>query len=133
MKTEQELKRQCTPGIIKKMAEFAEGFDTEDSIYSDSIYIMFKSLPSGGLYLSGFIGTLFFPILIHRAAEGWNQIQASGHSWIKISSYDIECHKDTMKGINGDCYLFHEYQKESLTQLECALLDCMIEILKEKS
>ena len=57
MKTEQELKADCTPEIIKKMVELAEGFDKWElrEIYDPEIWT--KS-------------DLLFPLLIHRAVEG---------------------------------------------------------------
>ena len=84
MKTEKEIKAMCTPDIIKKMVELA---------------------------------------------EGWNKKHAKLNEIIHITD-----HRYFVAFYNGyksyTEYYYVNYQPESLTALECALLHCLIEILK---
>jgi hypothetical protein len=117
MITEQQLKQDCTPDVIKKMVELAEGFSypifilEENDTWERQINLIF--------YWSR------FPLLIHRAVEGWNKIDNQsfyiymGYRYISKNypEYDIR-------------YAFKNYQPSFLTPCECACLHCLIEVLK---
>jgi hypothetical protein len=111
MITEQQLKADCTPEIIKKMVELADMGKYYEAFGEDIIY---------GLTCHGFI----FPLLIHRAVEGWNKIDNQsfyiymGYRYISKNypEYDIR-------------YAFKNYQPQFLTHCECACLHCLIEVL----
>ena len=109
MKTWDDLKQQITPEFIKKLCEFAEGFGYIDYILSQSSdleQVRFNNI--------------IFPLLIHRAVEG-----------IKIIYSDPE--KLWYNNIYGmQCFRFKNYQPEYLTQAECAMLDCLLEIFAEQ-
>jgi hypothetical protein len=114
---ESKLKADCTPEIIKKMVELAEGFEIDDS---NIVYC-------GGMLtieLKKYFNFIVFPILIHRAVEGWNKIDNQsfyiymGYRYISKNypEYDIR-------------YAFKNYQPSFLTPCECACLHCLIEVL----
>ena len=118
--TEQEIKAMCIPDIIKKMVELA-GFKyiKGDGYWSDCIiWDVDGKTPIEFLYNN----YLLFPLLIHRAVEGFNK---EHHFQIKFLD-DPEKIKFADKN-----YRISKYRKKKLTQLELALLHCLIEILKE--
>jgi len=122
MITEQELKAMCTPDIIKKMVELAEGFE----IIFESIdgIVAFRLVDSSRWYSKE--STIGFSTLIHRAVEEWN------FTYNKIAFYPDQLVRNWNDGMMNRCnYPYSEYQPETLTKLECALLHCLIEILKE--
>jgi len=121
MITEQELKAMCTPDIIKEMVELAEGFE----LFPNRMLGHIQS-PNGALFTLDYNNIMndfiVFPLLIHRACEGINK-KLDIQDQIIIGKFNVECSL-------YDCK-FENYQPENQTQLECALLHCMIEILKE--
>ena len=130
MTTEKELKQRCTPEIIKRMVELAEGFEFIQDSKGD-INLCHIKAPDGFKTYFGSIKdkeyTLNFSTLIHRAVEGWNK---------KDIEYQIRIDGDEVyipmwEQGESSCKFFKkssDYQKESLTQLECAMLDCLLDI-----
>ena len=122
MITFEELKEKTTPEIIKEMVELTEGFTYE--LYKD------KSL-SGIYYNKEFLFYLevvadnIFPLLLHRAVEGWNKIQGIGQSG------NIFINDDGVFINNSEpiCYLFKNYLPCHLTACEMAIWDCLLNIL----
>jgi hypothetical protein len=123
MITEKELKERCTPDIIRKIVELAEGFEyQEDGGHTCKIinyrkYKIFYELDMRYCDI--------FPLLIHRAVEGWNKAKISYRDGIIIYDSYIELWLD---GFNKE-YDAKTYRPDSLTALECALLDCLVEVL----
>ena len=118
MITEQELKEKCTPEDIKWMVELAEGFGYIDYVLSQSSdleQVRFNNI--------------IFPLLIHRAVEGWNMTNDI-HSKIDIGYNGVFVCFD-IDDIQKD-YLIENYQPESLTQSECAMLDCLLDVFKQE-
>ena len=74
--------------------------------------------------------SIIFPLLIHRAVEGWNK-NNKGNPYIEIddSSIWVCSYNNNFKEFG---FSFHEYQPRSLTQAECAMLDCLLDIFKEE-
>jgi len=122
MVSEQELKSQCTPDIIKKMAELADGFRWHDGRI---IFCNFKYFISDVEF-----DEMIFPLLIHRACEGWNNKQKDETCIIIGENYNVVWWESDLK--ISKSYDYKDYQPENLTALECAMLDCLIEILKEE-
>ena len=110
---EQELKNKCTPEFIKWMCEYAEGFFINGYMlveYQEEIYDFDTAISKDKIFL----------LLIRRAVEG-----------IKIIYSDPE--KLWYNNIYGmQCFRFKNYQPEYLTQAECAMLDCLLEIFAEQ-
>jgi hypothetical protein len=128
MITEQELKAMCTPDIIKKMVELAEGFEIRQSISCSMFYFkpqpqVTTSIHTKDLFDSD--NTFIFSTLIHRTCEGWNKLNSK-----LIISVDNRIIYDEC-GANKN-YAYKNYQPENLTQLELALLHCLIEIFKSE-
>ena len=122
MKTEQELKNRATPDIIKKMVELAEGFefvDCENGYFSIAI--------NGQEYGNIITDEILFPLLLHRAVEGWNK-DKKGEDCIVISDDNLVLWRADL----DDCkvYDFKDYQPCHLTACEMAIMDCLIEVLK---
>lgn len=127
--TEQEIKALCTPGIIKRMVVIAEGFYYKKNLRHGYGFIL---APDGIKYNPKSIletkNILTFSTLIHRAMERWNKIHLYEH-FIEIDNISV----NRIIALNEiqSCYEFKNYQKENLTELELALLHCLVEILKE--
>ena len=112
MITEQELKEQCTPDFIKWMCEHAEGFGYIDYVLSQSSdleQVRFNNI--------------IFPLLIHRAVEGWNKKYLDKNQIILYGN--ILSFSEGILTYNG-------YQPESLTQSECAMLHCLLDVFKQE-
>lgn len=114
MKTEQSLKNQCTPEFIKWMCEFAEGFE----------YKFFEDFKNRSDW-SEVIHTVLLPLLIHRAVEGVEK------HFISISYWKIRFQTDDGRNAVIKEYLIENYQPQSLTQAECAMLHCLIDIFED--
>ncbi len=114
MITFEELKERTTPDIIKKMVELAEGFGYMDYVLSQS----------SDLEQMRF-NNIIFPLLLHRAVEGWNKINPQ-HT-ILVYSNGLECWSDSDEppmSLN-----FKDYELCHLTQCEMAIWDCLLNIL----
>lgn len=120
MITEQELKDKCTPEIIKSMVELAEGFE-----YDKDNFIIF------GIAIYLWNDERLFPLLIHRAVEGWNKKYRDDNTFIFIGDNYVH-HEYKAPRTKDDLYNFKNYQSQSLTQAECAELDCLLDIFKEE-
>lgn len=114
---EQELKNKCTPEFTKWMCKHAEGFGYIDYVLSQSSdleQVRFNNI--------------IFPLLIHRAVEGWNK-KYPQHT-ILVYSNGLECWSDSD---NPPTSLdFKDYKSNNLTQAECAMLHCLLDIFKEE-
>jgi len=100
------------------MVELSEGFEIKG--YSVNYFNDFHCST-----VSLITAWMLFPLLIHRAVEGvWKQnkhtlfIHSDGVYWVHQKQSDFK-------------FQFKNYQAENLTQCECALLDCLLNILKE--
>ena len=113
MITEQELKEQCTPDFIKWMCEHAEGFEyyTDDYAIYNNTYDTDEDI---------------FPLLIHRAVEGWNKKDRSKNQ-INILTTCVQSW-NIIKGLQD--YIFNDYESNNLTQSECAMLHCLLDVFK---
>jgi len=121
----QELKDRCTPEFIKWMCELAEGYDQD--IDEDGYYGI-VNLNDDFYLLENIVRDMAdFPLLIHRSIEGWN------YNYNKIAFYPDQLVKNWNDGMMNRCRYHHKsYQPQSLTQLECACLHCMLDIFKEE-
>jgi hypothetical protein len=134
--TEQSLKQRCTPKIIKKMCELAEGFEKCGINYplGDSFVVVFNKSKYNYINLNDFFNDIqLFSTLIHRAVEGLNNLDLKKSSTVHHSIQNLP-HFISRFDLNGwvKDYRFKNYQRENLTALECACLHCLIEILEEE-
>ena len=103
--------------FIKKLCEFAEGFGYIDYVLSQSSdleQVRFNNV--------------IFPLLIHRAVEGWNK--QDNEAVIFLFSDNVLYHKLMFNDDIEKKYDFKNYQPENLTVCELACLDCLREVLK---
>ena len=122
MTTQQQLIDKCTPEIIKKMCELAEGFE----IFYDEETDGFVDPFDNEYYIEDGLNKVeSFPLLIHRAVEGWNNNNRQGVRIQSVNDMIIRYIDDIIIR-----YEFKDYQPTTLTRAECALLDCLIDILK---
>jgi len=128
-----ELKERTIPDIIKQMVELAEGFIFDEEDFIIDILILFKD----GHYedndyfqwdLSDITNSVLFPLLLHRAVEGWNKIQGIGQSG-NIFINDDGVFINYSEPI---CYLFKNYLPCHLTACEMAIWDCLLNILQHE-
>ena len=98
--------------FIKKLCEFAEGFGYIDYVLSQS----------SDLEQARF-NNIIFPLLIHRAVEGWNKKYLDKNQIILYGN--ILSFSEGILTYNG-------YQPESLTQSECAMLHCLLDVFKQE-
>ena len=120
MKTEEELKKDCTSDVINKMCRLAEGFENVDEYYIN----FGKDITTSTMHIFTWP---IFPLLIHRAVEGWNEKKLG---YIRIFEDVIILQRKTDK--NSSYFYFKDYQREYLSHAECAMLDCLLEILNEE-
>lgn len=108
-------------GTVKKMIMLAEGFGYNDSLEAfydqGSIWIHFKYIRQWE----------FYPILLYRAAWGWNE---------KNEPYDIDLQNIGIlycgKGDYELDYNYSDYPKtEYLTSQERTIEACLIELLEK--
>ena len=111
---EQELKNKCTPEFTKWICEHAEGFGYIDYVLSQSSdleQVRFNNI--------------IFPLLIHRAIEGWNKKREWLENSIIINKSFVDVH-------NGKGYKIKSYSCVNLTQSECAMLHCLLDVFKQE-
>lgn len=116
---EKELKDRCTIDDIKRMVELAEGFEYQgdDEIFYNSLRVD-KNI-------------LLFPLLIRRAVDGYNKKYAPDII-IDISARNLVLWKrDYIHHPGSKKFYFQNYQKENLTQAECACLHCLLDIFND--
>ena len=116
MITEQELKGRCTPEFIKWMCEMAEGFEWKQL---DRTY--FQTYFNGNQIMGLHYFSNYFPLLIHRAVEGWNNNESTPFI-IEVFSHMVR--------YNEKLFRVKNYQPKSLTHAECAMLDCLLDVFK---
>jgi hypothetical protein len=110
------------------MVKLAEGFELRRGAI---LYL--KSIGAIHYFDDDIFNYEFFSLLIYRAVEGFNKNnEPSGTFGIytdreKVTSCNFKLPKNEEKD-----YKFKNYQPENLTQLECALLHCLIEIFKSE-
>lgn len=108
---EEEIKAKCDDEIIKRMVEIAEGFSAAN--FDCYLGVYFKNVETDQYILDDDM----FPLLIHRAIKNFKVVLY--YQEHRLYSYDLQ--KE---------YEFKNYQPESLTQAECACLDCLIETIR---
>ena len=123
MITEQELKERCTPEFIKWMCEFAEGFEWKQL---DRTH--FQTYFNGNQIMGLHYFSDYFFLLIHRAVEGWNKLRDEDWKYIFIRPDNLIISTED----GGREYPFKDYQSQSLTQAECAMLHCLQDIFSEQ-
>jgi len=110
--------KEITPEFIKFCCEYAEGFEWRNKFY-------FERLCEQNYY--------YFPLLLHRAVEGWNKKQKDGFNIINIDyekeRVDILINKYPMPEFKK--YIFSDYQPSTLTVCEQAACDCLYDIFEE--
>src|SRR5574343_1691724 len=111
---ESKLKDKCTPEIIKKMVELAEGFKMYDSLNRiDFGGFSFPITEEDNEFY--FYDTYIFPLLIHRAVEEWNKI--TRNKYIIITDTFLYTTSNLHQG--DERYNYNNYQPQSLTPCEC--------------
>ena len=124
MTTHQQLQDRTTPEFIKWCCEYAEGFKTNDIneiVYRSMFSIEFENANK----------FVFFPLLLHRAVEGWNKKR---NPLIIITSESINLWGyDTNNSFESSIklYDFKDYQPSSLTPCEMAIWDCLLDVFEE--
>ncbi len=124
MISEKELKDKCTPEVIRWTVKLAEGFDVDSLIlyYGNDWHCQFIEEHKN------------FPLLIHRAVEGWNNQDNRDNGkgiYVLPESVDYKSGWDNDYVRNITSFSHRLYQSENLTQCECACLHCLIEIFGE--
>lgn len=123
MITFDKLKQQITPEIIKKMVELAEGFE-----WRNEYNIYFKNSIVRYTYNDLKNDINMFPLLLHRAVEGWNKINPCKPIQILCNCISFITDEDEPASIEWG-YDNEQYQPCHLTQCEMAIWDCLLNIL----
>ena len=134
MKTFEELKERTTPEIIEKMVELAEGFEVTERqitvgnqlLISRGIKYNINSCETTKDFSGVMVKFSLFPLLLHRAVEGWNNARGS---MISIHKDAVVFFTDNCEGYNDD-FNFEKYEPCHLTQCEMAIWDCLLEVIK---
>ena len=129
MKTFEQLREQTTPDIIKKMAELAEGFELD----TDGDNIGIKDPFDNFYYFEDDIPKNMetFPLLLHRAVEGWNKINPCKPIQILCNCISFITDEDDPASVEWG-YDNEQYEPCHLTQCEMAIWDCLLNILKQE-
>lgn len=124
MKTEKELKNRCTLEFIKWCCEYAEGFSYHKNYRDNEFYLDFNRLNTGDKLIEILDDYFYFALFIHRTIGGYSK---------KIFINYVEKHIAYNKLLgNTTYYKIEDYQQEKiLTQLECTMLDCLLDIYTE--
>ena len=120
--TFEELKQKWTPEITKRAVELAEGFCFSDD-YTHIFYteIEFCEIEDISEWLA-------FPLLLHRAVEGWNK-EYFGQKFIGIS-YDEIFLQEYKSGFIIKNWIIEDYLPCHLTACEMVIMDCLSEVLR---
>lgn len=113
-----DIKQKWTPEIIKKAVELAEGFEWVE-IGNWTGYRFEGHKPTDD------DPNVYFPLLLHRAVEGWLKIHKN--EMFKTSE-ELIFHFDSNAVIFT--YEFKNYLPCHLTACEMALMDCLAEVLR---
>lgn len=124
MTTFNELKKRTTPEIIKEMCKLAEGFNISYIIQfqpEKDFRIIYDdvTLPLDGNHLVETCCKFsLFPLLLHRAVEGWNN-----------KTGKFICNLGNHIQYIFEKYYVMDYQPCHLTRCEMAIWDCLLNIL----
>ena len=127
MITEQELKGRCTPEFIRWCCEYADGFGYQEENDHDVDYFIWNNKK----YFTS--SDVLFPLLIHRAVEGWNKSDREGYYTIDTVSDSILIMKNKYPMPEPKNYRMKNYQPQNLTPAECACLHCLLDIFEEEN
>ena len=125
--TEKELKDRCTPEFIEWCVKLAEGFGMFSNLERNMFIIKYEYMEWMFLKDDLVFHKILFPLLIHRAVEGWNKLHIGNET---INIYDDYVDHYGIDG--GNRKSVYKYQSDNLTAGECAILDCLLAIFKEQ-
>lgn len=124
--TERELMEKVTLGFIRWLIRFAPGFE----LIEDADRVGFMLIECEGSPVFDLLNTPLFPLLLHRAATGWNL--SPSNRVFHIEKWDRYIGVYTPEGVEPYArYMCCDYRTDALTDKECALLHCMIEVYSE--
>ena len=126
MITFEELKERTTPEILKEMCKLAEGFEF---IFATTNGIIGFGIINKNKWYS--VDNETFVFLLYRAVEGWNK---SKHTVERIDDYSIRINEQRLFYMYNEYatpYDYANYQPESLTHAECAMLHCLLDRFEE--
>ena len=124
--TERELMDKVTPGFVRWLIRYAPGFE----LIEDADRVGFMLVEWLGVPIFDLLNTPDFPLMLYRACYGWNI--APGNR-----VYHIEVGTRYMGVYTADSdtpyarYMCYDYRADALTDKECALLHCMMDIYSE--
>ena len=115
-----------TPGFIRWLIRYAPGFELTE----DADRVGFMLIECEGSPVFDLLNTPLFPLLLHRAATGWNLSPSNRVFHIEKGDRYIGVY--TPEGVEPYArYMCYDYRADALTDKECALLHCMIEVYPE--
>lgn len=123
LRTFPELEKKFTLGIVKRCVEYAKGFDRVEK----SGIKYFLGYESGFRNITDFLNSGLFPLLLHRAVEGWNK-KSDGH--LRFIIQDKDCLSVFVNESDRKLFKYNNYQPCHLTACEMAIMDCLCEVLK---
>ena len=122
-----DLQKKWTPEITKRAVELAEGFELD----TDGDNIGIKDPFDNFYYFEDDIPKNMetFPLLLHRAVEGWNKDKKDNiNNGIFVDFDKILVWRLRQKDESFD---FKDYEPCHLTQGEMAIWDCLLDIFAE--
>ena len=118
MYTQQNLREKCTEEFIRWCCTYVQDYSIEsflDYYGNDWLYQFINEWEK-------------FPLFLYRTVEGFNK-QSNGYlNFIKIDINYISYWATPNK---HHLYLYNEYSPEDLTQHECALFHCLLDIYEK--
>jgi hypothetical protein len=124
--TERELMEKVTPGFVRWLMRYAPGF----SLIEDADRVGFMLIECFGAPLFDLLNSPLFPLLLCRAAVGWNTSPDNRIYHIERGDlYVGVCTADSDDPYAR--YMCYDYRADTLTEKECALLHCLMDVYSE--
>lgn len=115
-----------TPGFIRWLLHYAPGF----GLIEDADRVGFMLIECNGSVIFDLLNTTEFSVLLNRASVGWNRSPENrvyhlekGDWFVGVCTADSE--------VPYARYMCYDYRADALTDKECALLHCLIEVYSE--
>jgi hypothetical protein len=124
--TERELMEKVTPGFVRWLLHYAPGFELTE----DADRVGFMLIECEGSPVFDLLNTPLFPLLLHRTATGWNTSPENRVYLIKKGDRAVGVYTADSESPYAR-YMCYDYRADALTDKECALLHCLIEVYSE--
>ena len=124
--TERELMEKVSPGFVRWLMRYAPGYE----LLEDADWVGFMLIEVNGVPVFDLLNHMAFRLLLHRAVDNWNispenrvYLIENGTRYAGVYTPDGE--EPYAK------YLCCDYAPDTLTNKECVLLHCLMDVYSE--